>query len=265
MRLGIHGTGGRAMVVVAAALMGVALAAPAGASGRQVTTRAGFSIDPGPRALAVTFVATSSGFATPPGTFRWRFGDGSSVTTKAPTVTHTYRKPSRFTVTLTEIDSQEQRATAVGTVQLVTCSSASGSCTLQLKHAGVVALLQLHGSRRPGVVATANLMAAPFRIAACESSIAPAVAFTDAGFSGTLTATLTYTTTNPDKVAATCFSSPVAFVDAAGRRVHSGDLRTCGPPTAAPRPPCVSSIHRRGTTVTKIILVPPGDPKVGAP
>jgi hypothetical protein len=55
----------------------------------------------------------------------------------------------------------------------------------------------------------------------------------------------------------------VPFVDAAGKTVTSGALPTCSASNAAV--PCVQSIALVGSTVTKVILIPPGDPKVGAP
>lgn len=267
MRLGERSSG-RRVLVAAVALVTVLAVAPAVASGAgaaRTPPRAGLSIDPGPHVLAVTLVAAATGFTTRLRSWRWVFGDGTSVTTKTANVTHTYRKAGRFQLSLTETDTQGQRATAVGTLELTACGAASTSCTVELQHVGVVTLLRLHGTRPIGVAATADLLVAPFRIVACEKTMAPAVGFTDGGFSSDITATLTYTAADPDNVSATCFSSTVAFVDAAGKRVHSGDLPRCAPPQLTETVPCVRSTSVRGTTVTKVLLVPPGDPKVGAP
>ena len=92
---------------------------------------------------------------------------------------------------------------------------------------------------------------------------AAAAALTDSGFIGNLTVPLVYLTSYPDLARTTCFSSEVAFVDAAGMVVHSGPLPMCQ--VVVPVPPCVVSINISGTLVTKVLLVPPGDPRVGAP
>jgi len=92
--------------------------------------------------------------------------------------------------------------------------------------------------------------------------VQPAVALTDSGFTGKLTVTLEYRSSAPKQAHTTCFSSTVAFVDAAGKRVYNGVLPVCND---AQRAPCVKSVRLSGAKVTKVLLVPPGDPKVGAP
>jgi PKD domain len=47
---------------------------------------------------------------------RWRFGDGT--TASGPRVTHVYRRPGRFTVTVTSVDTLGQTTTAVRTVRI---------------------------------------------------------------------------------------------------------------------------------------------------
>jgi len=244
-----------AAIVVGAAVVG---AAPAGASG---PPKAGLSIS-ARKGLAVTFVARSAGFSSPVTSYTWTFGDGGSTTTSKPTVTHTYPSPSTFAPAVTERDSTGDKATATGTLGLFDCPVGSTQCTEALANAGTVQLLQASGPVGSASPAGVDLFAGPFRIPNCEATIAPAVALTDSGFTGSLTVTLTYTTSQPKKVSTTCFSSPVAFVDGAGQTVHSGPLPMC---QAAPGPPCVESIQTAGSQVTKVLLIPPGDPKVGAP
>ena len=85
---------------------------------------------------------------------------------------------------------------------------------------------------------------------------------TDAGFTGPLTVTVEYVTADPSLVARTCFASPVPFTNSTGVVVESGALPMCD--SVANRPPCVESIQTSGPKVTKTLLIPPGDPKVGA-
>jgi hypothetical protein len=230
-----------AAFVVAAA---VVAAVPSGASG---SPKAGLSIMAAGNNQTVTFVARSSGFSSPVDSYAWTFGDSESTTTSTPTVTHTYASASTFSPAVTETAGAGAVATATGTLRLSDCPVGQSQCTEALHNAGTVQLLQADG---------------PFRIPSCEATIGPAVALSDSGFTGELTVTVSYMTSQPQNVATTCFSSPVAFVDADGQSVHRGALPMC---QAAAGPPCVQSIETSGSEVTKILLVPPGDPKVGAP
>jgi PKD repeat protein len=246
--------------LVAAAVATVLVpATPVGASKGPV---AGFSIDSGAGRLAVTFVAVSGGFPTAVDTYRWSFGDGKAVTTKTPTVTHSYPAASTFTPTLTEADAHGDLAAAKGSLALVNCPAGTTKCTASLGPAGPVQQVQVSGPIGPAA-ASVHLIAAPFRIGPCQAPVAPVVGFTDSGFVGRLTVSLTYATSEPNQVEVTCYASPRPFVDAAGRTVHSGALPTCT--ATAQKAPCVASIAFSDPTVTKTLLVPAGDPKVGAP
>jgi hypothetical protein len=245
-----------AAVVIGTVVLG---ALPVGASGNP---KAGLSIKVARKGLTVTFVARSSGFSSPVDSYAWTFGDGRSTTTPTPTVTHTYPSASTFSPAVTETDTTGGVATATGTLGLFGCPVGLTQCTEALRNADTVQLLQANGPVSSSSPAGVDLFVGPFRIPNCESMIAPAVALSDTGFTGSLSVTVTYTTSVPQKVATTCFSSPIAFVDAAGQTVHNGALATC---QAAAGPPCVQSIQTSGSEVTKVLLIPPGDPKVGAP
>jgi hypothetical protein len=110
--------------------------------------------------------------------------------------------------------------------------------------------------------AEANLLAGTFSFPDCQSAIESAVGVTDSGFTGNLTLTLSYTSSNPGNAGTTCFSSTVAFQDASGQLVYSGPLPACA--LTAPVAPCVESTTISGQQVNKQLLIPPGDPKVGA-
>lgn len=236
-------------------------ATPAGASKGPV---AGFSIDSGAGKLAVTFVAISGRFPAAVDTYRWAFGDGTALTTKTPTVTHSYRAASTFTPTLTEADVHGDLAVAKGSLVLVNCPVGTTKCTASLGPAGgQVQQVQVSGPIGPSTTASVHLIAAPFRIGSCQGAIAPVVGLTDSGFVGRLTVSLTYAKSEPNQVKVTCYASPRAFVDAAGMTVHSGALPNCT--ATGPKAPCVVSIGFSDPTVTKTLLVPAGDPKVGAP
>jgi hypothetical protein len=245
-----------AAFVVAAA---VVAAVPSGASG---SPKAGLSIMAAGNNQTVTFVARSSGFSSPVDSYAWTFGDSESTTTSTPTVTHTYASASTFSPAVTETAGAGAVATATGTLRLSDCPVGQSQCTEALHNAGTVQLLQADGPVSNSSPAHVDLFVGPFRIPSCEATIGPAVALSDSGFTGELTVTVSYMTSQPQNVATTCFSSPVAFVDADGQSVHRGALPMC---QAAAGPPCVQSIETSGSEVTKILLVPPGDPKVGAP
>jgi PKD repeat protein len=67
---------------------------------------------------SVTFTATASG-GTPPYSFAWNFGDG----TTGSTGTHTYALPGTFTVTVTVTDHNGATATSAGFVIMVSPST----------------------------------------------------------------------------------------------------------------------------------------------
>jgi len=245
-----------AAVVVGAVVVG---AMPVGASGNP---KAGLSINAAQGELTVTLVARSSGFSSAVDSYAWTFGDGQRETTSTPTVTHTYPAASTFSPSVTETDSTDDRATAMGTLGLFDCPAAATQCSESLTNVGTVQLLQVAGPVGSSSPARVDLFVGPFRIPNCQGMIATVAGLTDSGFTGSLTVTLQYTTSRSNGFTTTCFSSPVAFVNAAGRTVHNGALPMC---QSAAGPPCVQSIQHSGSDVTKVLLIPPGDPKVGAP
>jgi hypothetical protein len=259
MRVGMHTVGRCASVATLVILVTAAGVAPVGASGGP---KAGLSINGARKGLAVTFVARSSGFSAPVHSYAWTFGDGRSTTTSTPTVTHTYAAASTYSPSLTETDTSGATASATGTLGLFDCAAGQSQCSEALAGVGTVALLQASGPTGAGAPAGVDLFVGPFRIPDCGTGIAQAVALSDSGFSGSLTVTLQYTTSQPKHADTTCFSSQVPFVDASGQTVHNGPLPTC---QGTPGPPCVQSIEMSGATVSKVLLIPPGDPKVGAP
>jgi PKD repeat protein len=244
-------------LIVASIAFGIGHAAASG------DPEAAFSIDPALPPLTVKFVAKSAGFAVPVSSYQWSFGDGQSTTTTTNTVTHTYPAASTFMPSVMETAPDGESATATDTLKLSECSVGTTQCTKSLRNVGTVQLLQISGPTNTATLAEVNLLVGTFSFPHCDSVIQPAVAGTDTGFTGTLTATLQYTTSDPAEVATTCFSSTVSFVDATGATVKSGPLPRCA--TSAPSPPCVQSISTSGQQVTKLILIPPGDPKVGVP
>jgi hypothetical protein len=248
-----------AAAVLLACWTGSVVGAPASAS---IVPTAELSINPAAGALTVTFVAKSSGFPTPVASYTWNFGDGHTATTSTPTVTHTYALASTFSASVTERDVRLNAASALGTLKLTKCTLGNRSCTEALSGVSNVSLLRVQGPTDPSTAATVKLFVGPFHVANCEPQVSPAAAFADAGFTGSLTVTLSYATSRPGQVGATCFASTVPFVDADGQTVTSGALPLCN--TKGAVPPCVVSITT-GTLVTKVLRVPAGDPKVGAP
>jgi hypothetical protein len=230
---------------------------PAAASGAPT---AELSINPGHGALTVDLVARSRNFSTRVVTFQWTFGDGTTAMTSSHQVSHRYPSAATFLPSVVEIDSQGEQASANGTLELADCPVGTAQCNESLAGAGGVQLLQATGPVTSG--AEVNLFVGPFKISHCEPEVAPAAALTDSMFSGALTVTLKYVTTHPAQVQTTCFASPVSFMEVGGQTVTSGPLQACSTP--AP-PPCVKSIDISGSNVTKVLVVPPGDPKVGAP
>jgi hypothetical protein len=146
---------------------------------------------------------------------------------------------------------------------LLNCPIGVGQCSGTLQTVGLFQTLSALGPINPTAPADLDLFTGPFAFPNCDSAIQPALALTDSGFTGSLTVPLVYLTSHPDQARTTCFSSEMAFVDAAGMVVHSGPLPTCQVVPLVP--PCVLSVNIAGTLVTKVLLVPSGDPRVGAP
>ena len=176
---------------------------------------------------------------------------------------HTYKSASTFSVSVTETGSGGGSATARGRLELFLCPAGSSQCTATLQSPGPVRILSASGPVHPGTAASLALFTDPWRFPNCDAAIQTAAAVTDSGFSGPLAVTLVYQTAHPKQVPTTCFSSDVAFTDAAGLLVHSGPLPACQ--AAVPVPPCVQSVQLSGSQVMKQLLIPPGDPRIGAP
>jgi PKD repeat protein len=246
-----------AVVTAVAAFVSIG-ASPASASG----PTAGLSIQPAGGLLTVKLVADSTGFASPVTSYTWDFGDGEMTTTTVKQVTHTYPNASTFMPSVTEIAPAGQTAMAIATLALFLCA-APPRCTEALTDVGNVQSLKVSGPIPTGASPGLNLLAGSFKIKNCEASIEPAVAFTDQEFTGNLTATVTYTTSQPASVGTTCFASTVAFKNSIGVLVKSGALPKCM--VGATNAPCVRSIKQSGALVTKVLVVPPNDPKVGVP
>ena len=244
-------------LIVASIAVGVGHAAASG------SPEAAFSINPVHRPLTVKFIAKSANFPVPVSSYQWSFGDGQTATTSTNTVTHTYPSASTFMPSVVETDPDGDSAIATDTLKLSDCPLGATQCTKSLMGVGTVQLLQVSGPISPTTRARVDLLVGPFSFPNCDTMIQPAVAATDTGFTGNLTVTLMYVTSDPAEVPVTCFSSTVSFVDAVGATVTSGPLPTCM--ASAPSPPCVESISASGSLVTKVILIPPGDPKVGVP
>jgi len=211
----------------------------------------------------VKFTARASGFAGAVTSYSWTFGDGASTTTPDNTVQHTYTSATTFQVSVTEQGIQGQSATATGTLELSKCPLLALQCSATLQIAGLVQTLSALGPISLTAPADLDLFIGPFSFPNCDPAIHDAIALTDSGFTGNLTVPLVYLTSYPDQARTTCFSSEVPFVDAAGMLVHSGPLPMCQ--LLGPVAPCVLSINISTTLVTKVLLVPPGDPRVGAP
>jgi PKD repeat protein len=220
------------------------------------------SINPAPGSLTVHFVAASAGFSSKVVAYTWAFGDGHSAKTSVPTVSHTYGSASTFTASLTETAANGATAAASGRLKLTRCPAGGSVCTESLGPVQTITQLQVTGPEKAPTAGAVNLFDGPFQIASCEPQISPAPAFSDSGFSGPLTVTVSYTTSHPNQTGQTCFSSTVPFKDAGGKIVTSGALPSCHVKGA--QPPCVQSVTT-GVQVKKVLLVPPGDPTVGAP
>ncbi len=238
------------------------LPTPAGATGGAM---AELSIDAGTDPLSITFVAASTGFPAPVVSYSWRFGDGQSTTTTIPTVVHAYASAGDFAAKVKETDADGNVASAVGTLDLFECPT-SGTCTEKLSKAGGVKTLKAIGLVSGTAAAGVDLFVGPYQIQGCDPSVGTDGALSDTGFSGPLKVKAVYLVQDPSDVAVTCFSSQVPFVDAQGAMVNNGALPKCSAGGAVP--PCVLSITTvetgSGLQATKVLMIPPGDPKVGA-
>jgi PKD domain len=234
----------------------------AAAASAATTPEAGISISPTSSPLTVRFTAQASGRRKAVRSYKWSFGDGTTVTTSANTVRHTYSVALLFPVSVEEMGQQAQLARATGILDLFSCPVLEQLCSATLQATGLVQTLSAVGPINTTAPANQDLFIGPFRFPHCDSRIQPAVALSDWGFTEALTVELVYQTSHPNQAHDTCFSSEVAFVDADGLLVHSGPLPLCQ--GAGSVPPCVQSVHVAGLQVTKVLLVPPGDPRIGA-
>jgi hypothetical protein len=89
--------------------------APPDVSVRSLSVAAGGSVLVG---QAVDFHATASDSWSPPVTFHWDFGDGTTADTATGDVTHTFASAGTFTVTVTASDQAGNSAAATTTVRV---------------------------------------------------------------------------------------------------------------------------------------------------
>jgi PKD domain len=249
-------------LVAASLALSALILLPAATAVASEAPTAEISIDPAPGSLTAQFVAASAGFSSNVVAYTWTFGDGHSAKTSRPNVTHTYGSASTFTASVTETGGNGTSATASGRLKLTRCPAGGSVCTESLGPVQTITQLQVTGPEKAPTAGAVNLFDGPFQIAACEPQVSPAPAFSDSGFSGPLTVTVSYRTSHPNQTGETCFSSIVPFKDAGGKIVTSGALPSCHAKGA--QPPCVQSVTT-GLQVKKVLLVPPGDPTVGAP
>jgi PKD repeat protein len=223
------------------------------------------SLRTAPEPLSVTFVAKSTGFSAPVVSYLWKFGDGTSTTTSKPEVVHAYPTTGRFAPEVTESTDAGEQASAPGVVELFDCA-AGPTCVEELSQVDGVKTWQASGPTSPGAAATVDLFVGPYRISNCQTSVGTDGALTDSGFSGDLTVKVVYQVATSTSGSTTCFASVVPFRDAQGQTVTSGALPKCSVAVAVP--PCVKSVSTTttasGSEVTKVLVIPPGDPKVGA-
>jgi PKD repeat protein len=207
-------------------------------------------------------MAQAAGFASVVKSYEWTFGDGGAATTSSATIVHRYANATTYPVSVTESNANAQSATADGTLVLSACPTGTEQCRASLSTRSGVTFIQASGPIGSNASAELNLFSGSYRFNNCDSAISPAGSLTDSGFNGTVQLTFSYDTTNAVRIQRTCFASGVAFNDTSGARVHSGALPMCQ--TSGPIPPCVESIEVSSPKVTKVLLLPPGDPKFGS-
>lgn len=250
------------LFAVLALATGTASVAPVAASARKPPPQAEISILSGRGPLNVAFVASSAFFPSPVITYKWSFGDGSTRTSPHPLVNHTYAHTGVYHVQVVESDSAALTAVGTGILGVFQCSP-SGVCT-ESSSSGAITQIQVSGPTATTTVrAMVDLFGGPFQISHCQSRIVPTAAIADSTFSGNLIVTVRYNSSDVSATPTTCFQSEVPFVDAAGKMVKSGPLPTCA--ATLSKAPCLQAYSISGTHVTKTVIIPPGDPKVGAP
>jgi PKD repeat protein len=251
-----------AAVIAVVCAAGMVWTVPAAAAG---SPKAELSIEPASSPLSVTLEAGSTGFPAKVVSYFFQFGDGQTATTGSAEVTHTYASAGRYAPEVTETDAAGDMASATGTLELDECPAGS-SCTQTLRNVSGITKLSATGPIQVGGPSAAvDLFAGPYKIENCQSSVLTDGALTDSGFTGNLVVTMVYRAP-PGQVNTTCFASAVPFTDADGKTVYSGPLPMC--PLAGAVPPCVVSITTKildaEVLAIKVVLIPPGDPKVGA-
>jgi PKD repeat protein len=212
--------------------------------------------------LTVKFVAQSAGFSSTVTSFDWAFGDGKTAITSKGSVVHSYATASTYPVSVKETGLGGQTASANGTLELVACPAGVTQCLAKLAAPSGVFSIEAAGPVGPAASAELNLFSGSWRFPSCDSAITPAGSLSDAGFTGDLTVTFSYETTNQRRVQRTCFASTVAFANISGAVVRSGRLPKCQ--SSQPIAPCAQPPLIQGSTVTKQLLIPPGDPRFGS-
>lgn len=251
----------RAVATAGLCAVGMMWATPVAAATRPI---AELSVESASGSMSVTLVANSSRFG-PVVAYFFQFGDGTTVTTTHRRVVHTYSSTGSFTPEVTETDAAGNKISATGTLELNDCPLAR-VCTETLANVSGISELIATGPIQVGVPAAVDLFAGPYKIPNCQPSVNTDGALTDSGFTGNLTVTAVYLLFKKSRVNTTCFSSVIPFVDAQGNTVKNGPLPKCA--AVDPVSPCVVSLTTVMTTsgllATKVLLIPPNDPKVGA-
>jgi PKD repeat protein len=223
--------------------------------------KAALSIDEASGSLTVKFLAQSGGMSSPVSSYLWEFGDGHATTSSSNAIVHAYSQPGTYTASVTVTDTGGQTATTSGTLVVAPCPAGTTQCRAAVQSPSGVTFIQASGPVG-SAPAEVNVFSGSWRFVNCDGAITPAGSVTDSGFTGPLSVTFVYRTTNPIRVQRTCFASVVAFVDSGGASVHSGALPMCV--ASNPTPPCVQTIQQSGSQVTKTLLIPAGDPRFGS-
>lgn len=247
-----------ATAAVAAAVFAVPSAGAAGAA-------AGLTIEPSTSGAGVTFLAQAVGLGANL-TYSWSFGDGTTVTTVVPTVTHAYRAGGLYSVTLVETSPTGLQARAAGKLDVRLCSTTAQSCQAAVRSVSGMQLASALGPLAGGGPAQVDVLVAPYQFANCPNTFGAAAGVVDTGLTRAATITVKYIDTDPNSQRVTCFASTVPFLDTSGALTTSGPLPSCTATQGSV--PCVESVTKTrtaaGLLVTKVLLVPPGDPGTGA-
>ena len=99
--------------------------------------------------------------------YSWSFGDGTTATSSAPTITHTYAKPGSYTATLTVTDNEGCSTTVIFTGHTVSCNGTAAATTTQTVVAPIAAV-RPPVARKPAV---SKLSVSPRRFSAAGRKV----------------------------------------------------------------------------------------------